>query len=148
MRKRQTRRNTNNKRKRARKTIKKKGGTSSFETPTRINSENISIHTIKDFKKFIKNVRDPGNFIQKFTDFVMRNVETYPEQKDSVYRMLQRIFDVQLNLPNTVQGSEQRDNRQQGTFSGVGLNLGPEMKNKNNNNDSETEVDNNSNNEE
>uniref|UniRef100_A0A6C0KK74 Uncharacterized protein n=1 Tax=viral metagenome TaxID=1070528 RepID=A0A6C0KK74_9ZZZZ len=136
MRKRQTRRNTNNSRKRARKTIKKKGGT--VLTPRQANSENISIDTISDFKEFIKKIKpnDHDNVIGNFIYFVKSNVETYSKQKDSVYRMLQRIFDVQLNLPNTVLGSGHRDNRQQKRINGIRLNY-----------NSETEVENNSNSE-
>ena len=142
MRKRQTRRNTNNSRKRARKTIKKKGGI--VLTPRQANSENISIDTISDFKEFIRNLEnnDDENVIKKFKNFVMMNAELLnTDQKHSVNRLMHRLFDINVNGDITILASGHKRRRQSIT------NIATRLNNEMDSNGSETEVENNSNNE-
>jgi len=146
MRKRQTRRNTNNSRKRARKTIKKKGGI--VLTPRQANSENISIDTISDFKEFIRNLEnnDDENVIKKFKNFVMMNAELLnTDQKHSVNRLMHRLFDINVNGDITILASGHKRRRQSITNSNT--NIATRLNNEMDSNGSETEVENNSNSE-
>lgn len=134
MRKSQTRRNSNSNRKRIRKTIKKKGGKYPI-TPIQPTKEKISIETINDFKNFIGNVQnnDMNNYIiiQNFIELLKMNVKNYPELKDSVHRMMQRLFGVELNLPETVLASEQQSKKRRGNSTIFGTNLWDELSREN-----------------